>query len=446
MNNIINIIHDKFIKFSKYSIYTKYILPNYTNILYVLGFGWNKNPIYISNDSDDYNDNGFIISVTLNNNNIDITEKVIVKKYNILFVLNILYNFFLSILILWPLVYSIVLSIIEYNFEYITDNLFQLLFITQYISGSIYFSKDHLYNILRINYRKPFTYTFWIYVSLFFSLIFTVITAILFNLDYEIVVYTSIIKLLPYTWAKVIFSILLFIEKFFCYLCFFVNMITFCYVQTHHKVKMSKLSDKLDSYNSNRFSFVVGTVTEDFFKVRTEHNSMIENLNYIFSTANITGLLALYFTIKNINNNQYLIMEIINISIFLLIEIIYLYTINKVKRCIDIIKEKMVSISYISQILNKRGDIPLIKNNNENENEDIDLEISHHSRVSAIASVKTSETLDWIIMKEILDSEWETFKFLGFPITDSYIIQKIFGIIITLLIAKDISESLSIYS
>ena len=434
-------IYNNISKLNNISPKMKYLLPNYTNILYILGFGWKYRPILINNDINHCDRFDTIISINTNNDQINITEKIVKNRSNIYIFFNIIYNFIVSCIISWSFIYSIILSIIKHEFKYIADNIFQLLFISQYVSGSIYFSNKHIYDILKYNIRKPLSYTFWVYISLGLSLLFTSLTIILFNLNFEIIIYSGIKNIIIQKWAIILLNILLFVDKFFCYLSFFVNLITFCYVKFHNKGKIKSLNNKLDSYNSNNFSYIISIVTEEFFKMRNEHNTTVEKLNYIFSTANITGLLALYFVIKNINNQKFLIMEIINIVLFLIIEAIYLYSINHLKQNIDNIKEEMVSINFLTKILNKPQEVILMKNDNNNN---INGEISYHSKISAIASVKSSETLDWMIMKEILDSEWDTYKFLGFPITDSYIIQKIFGIIITFLIAKDISETLSL--
>lgn len=441
---MIDYIYEKIVSLSNKSKKIKYCLPNYTNILYPLGYGWNHPPISFNNDINDTLNGNNLISIEIINNNIEITEKTTLKKSNVCTIFNIMYNIFIITLISWPLLYSIILSFIEYNFKHLTDNIYQLLFIAQYASGSIYFSQDHIYDILRSKIKKPFTFTFWMHLAAILCLIFPIITVILFNLDIEIVVYTNIYNKYPHILTKILLNIFMFVDKLICYLCFFVNMVTFSYIKIHNKNKINLFSKKLSDNGSNNFSHLINTVAEEFFKMRLEHNNTIKYLNYIFSTVNITGLIAIYFTLKNLNNKIYLIMEIINVFLFLIMELVYLYSINKVKNSIDNIKEVMISFNFITQIFNKSADITIIKKNNDHIIDELNSEISYHSKVSAISSSKSIETLNWMILKEILNTEWDSFKFLGFSITDTYIIQKIFGIVITFLIAKDISDGLSV--
>lgn len=439
---VINNIYNKIFSSSFYKKNLKYFLPNYTNILYILGYGWDHKPIYLDNNIDDNDKNTAIISISILNDNLDINEKITNKNYYIRTFINYIYISVITCLLSWNYIYSIIYSLIYCDFKYLTDNMFQLLFITQYIFGYVYFSKNHLYDILKSNTFKPLTYTFWLYIAIFCSIIFTSLTVILLNVNQDIIIYSQIINSTSCAWIKILINVLLFVEKFFSYLCFFVNMITFSYVKIHNKKKIESFNNTLSSHSTNSISHIVNIVSEEFFKMRKEHNLTIDNLNYIFSSANITGLIALYFTIKNINNKTFYIMEIINVIIFLVIESIYLYCINSVKQSIDNIKEEMVSVNSISQIFNKSEDFVIINNNNKIN--DIFEEMNYHSKISAIESVKSAETLTWIIMKDILDSEWDSFKFLGFTIDDSYIIQKIFGIILTIMIAKDLSDGFSI--
>ena len=433
-------IYDKLFNNIIYKKKLKYFLPNYCYILYILGYNWNRYPIYFDNSYNDCDKNSIVINVSVNNERLDISENITSKSSCTKNIINYFYIICLTALLSWSFIYSIVIFGMYRELTYLTDDIFQLFFVSQYISGFLYFSKDHLYNILKTNSVKPLTYTVLICISFVLSLILSSVTLILFNNNQQIVAYSHIIKLSSSLWTTILINIILFFDKFFCYLVFFVNMITFSYVKIHNKRKIELFSDNLKTQESNNLSYIINTVSEEFFKIRKEHNLTIENLNLMFPSANITGLTAIYFTIKNINNKTFLIMEIVNIILFLIIEAIYIYCINGVKKSIDNIKEEMVSVNFVSQIFNKSSDIIIMNNHNN----DINQQISYHSKISAISSVKSSETLSWIIMKDIIDSEWDSFKFLGFTIDDSYILQKIFGIIITIMIAKDISEGLSI--
>lgn len=418
----------------------KYIIPNYSYILYLLGYGWKHKSIYYDNDINNDDLNNTIISISIINDKLVFDEKIINKKKSIIRFLNYIYIFILLLLISWSFILSIIYAIIYLNIKFITDNIFQLLFITQFVSGIIYFHKNHLYDILKSNKFKPITYSFWIYNALISSFIFTILTLILINYDYNILIYSQIIKTYPNNLLiKILFNILLFIEKFFSYLCFFVNMITFTYVKIHNKNKLKNFNNTLNTHNSNNITFLINIVSEQFFKLKKEHNKTISNLNYIFTTVNFTGIIAFYVTIKNINNKIFNIMEIINVILFLLVEIVYIYCISDVKQNIDNIKGIMISLNSISQIFNKSDDF-VIANNKDNNLD----EINNNIKISAIKSIKSVETLTWIIMKDVLNSEWDTFNLLGFTINDSYIIQKIVAILITILITKDISDIISV--
>lgn len=419
----------------------KYFLPNYSNILYILGYGWNFKPLYISDDLNlsDRNKNIVIFNLDVNDNDsldIDISQKK--QKFNIFKLFNTLYFLIILSIISFPFITSIIYSFLENDIQYVINNVFQMLFILQYIAGSIYFSKIHIYNILEKNIKKPLIYTFWLYIGFILSFVLSLFNIIMFNLNLDIIVYSDVIIKYPYLWLKIILNIILFTDKFICYLCLFVNMISFLYVKIYFKNKINNFSKKIKLHSLNNYTNIIGSVGEEFFRFKKEYNKMISKLNHIFSFFNITGLLALYFLIKNMTQGIFHIMEITNIILFIVIDGIYIFVISQVNDIIGEIKNSMISIDFITLILNKNDDIKILKNSSETN------DIAYNSKISAISSSKTSEALDWIIMKDILNSDWKTFNIFGFSITDSYILHRIATVIITLLITRDISDGISI--
>lgn len=417
------------------------IIPTYHTILYLLGFGWEYNPVVklddISKDRDIIENNSVIINIDIDNHNkVNVKQKEINQNSKIiLFILNILYSFFIFIIILSPFIYSVIIAIIYNNILYITNNIFQILLITQYIVGYTYFSKKHFYEILKSSKLIYITYTVCIYAGIVFSLAISIMSIIFLTYNIQVNAYSDIMDKvnsnISQDYVRIIITILvyiyLFFEKLLSYACFFSNTITFSTVMIYHKAKINEYSKKVEDNKNMSFATTVDSVCKEFFNMKNEYGKTVKNFNYIFSSINIFGLLSMYFVLVNMESSIYVVLDMINIILFLLVDFVYIYSINQVRKSIDSIKDVITDINYISRILDDIQSISINEKTNDN------------SYKGMVAATKTSRAIDWIITRDSLNSEWDSFKLLGFSITDSYIIEKVFGLIIMYLIITNMN-------
>ena len=74
-----------------------------------------------------------------------------------------------------------------------------------------------------------------------------------------------------------------------------------------------------------------------------------------------------------------------------------------------------------------------------------DLDNSLLTKILA-TSISSDKTLDWILLQKITAQKWETFKLFGFEITDSKILSKTFGLVIVVLVGKELSEIMNFWN
>ena len=413
---------------------------NYHNVLYLVGYGWKYKPIECINDLNEINHKSMFIEVKVSDDVGIIVNKVEeAEQYSSCrMITNVIYNFIITCLIAWPIFYAIINDIMNGEANVIKNSLFQFVFLSQYIIGSIYFANAHFYKILKRNKYIFDMYTKLIYIGLGSSLLIVIVSLILLNIGYKISMYSTLYNDTA-THGKIWVNILLIIESFFSYISYVTNMITFSVIMIYHREKINMYSEKIQNDKNNFLFDLIVSITEEFHNMRDEYADTISNINDMFNMLNIFGLIALYFSLMNIYNKNIYIMDIINIVFFVVIETIYIYSINKVRTCISNIKDKMTSVSIITQIMGKTPDRQIISKINKTDQSSI-FDMTYHGMA---ASFKNVEVLNWIVLRDVLSAEWETFNFLGFPITDSFIVQKALSVLIGVIFVKNLSDMVS---
>ena len=409
---------------------------NYHNVLYLLGFGWNHKPIENYGDLSDLTHPSITIEVKVSDIGIT-TNKVEEYNYNSKCrkIGNIIYNLIICCLIGWQLIYAAVKYFEDYEIITLKNCIFQTVFLSQYIIGSIYFSRNHFYIKMQHNKKMYKKYTIAVYIGLMISVAIVIVSAILLNIGYKISVYTTIINNVTIS-NKIMVVILHIIEKFFSTTSYITNMITFSMIMIYHREKITSYRDKIENDKANLLTDFFVSITDEFHAMRDEYKNTIENINGMFNMLSVFGLLSLYFGLINIYDKKIFVMDIVNMAFFIIVESIYVYSINKVRNSIDTIKTKMTSNSIIRQVMGKSPDRNIISKINITDHNSM-MDMSYHNLAT---SFKNVEVLNWFVLKDVLSTEWETFNFLGFPITDSLIMQKMLSVFIGVILAKNLSD------
>lgn len=410
-------------------LFLQKIKLKYNHILYLLGFGWSHIPI-INNDTI-IQPKEKIIEIKLDSNyNIHINNLADnSKKSYIILIINIIYNLIISSFLGWSIVYSIYLFYEFNSLMYFFDNIYQLLFIFQYIYGSIYFSLDHLYNIIKSHQNYYIYYGVYLFIALILSILIASITVLVLVFNQNISIYLFLLSQIGFNNPlRYLLYVVLFIDKFLCYFTLFVNMVSFSIVLLYHKIRIKDYVNSIDNYEGALFSTIVTHVSNETSNMREEYSNSVTKLNYIYTLFNIFGFIGLYFTFNNYNSKNIFVIDILTTMIFILITSIHLNIINVINNDITLIKKKMISKKYIMQIMDTVSSDKIIMESNNNLNNNI-----NNDNCAKILQIMT-----WNVTIDLLDIPWDTFSILGFPIANSNIIEKIFGTIMTYLIAQAI--------
>jgi hypothetical protein len=185
------------------------------------------------------------------------------------------------------------------------------------------------------------------------------------------------------------------------------------------------------------------------------HGKSVYALNNIFSYTTLFGVLGNYFAIlyfKNYNINKSLVY--IDMICFLIIEIIYLYSIHKVKDVIEDIIAIINSIKFNEKFLRREqfknlyattrnipDNISIVSNVDEAKKIDIIRDISLRN---LIKTHENAENIDWIVLENKLLSNWKCFDLFGFELDDSTIIQKLTTVIVGMFMIFQLNQKFNI--
>jgi hypothetical protein len=401
---------------------------NFNYILKFLGHRWINTNKYILKDIIIHNNNN-------SSPDIDYKQASSNSKYKSINYCNKIYNIIVGLLILFPFAKAIIVSIYEKNASILFNNMYQLLFFIQYCYGLIYFKKDHLSNKIKEKSLKKI-YSISIFLGFILSIILSILSTVLLNYNYNIASYSDI-----YVKAnkiqRIFISILLLFEKIYSYCSFFTNLITFTIIMKYHRLKISVYCQYIEKINSSDTSHIINKVINDYTSMKNDFKLTIKQLNDIFSTFNFIGVLSIFFTFRQLLNKETNIINIINLVILCIIEIIYIYSIYYVRNDINTIKDRFIASNFINQIMSNKN-----MNDNIIENDSLLHNQSSILYNTLVITNISKQGISYIILDKILSSEWDTFNIFGFPITDSYIIQKIVAFILTYLFANDLGNIL----
>nr|QBK88389.1 MAG: hypothetical protein LCMiAC01_00530 [Mimivirus LCMiAC01] len=180
-------------------------------------------------------------------------------------------------------------------------------------------------------------------------------------------------------------------------------------------------------------------------------------LNNMFTSIAVVGLIEAMFTIKYYNTIYIYPIHYVNIILFLITEVIYIYVIKMVKESVSNISSIINSPEFIQRYLSRTqlDDLDLVGEEEEEEDNISNLgktlkkniyctntlEHYNHNMINITLRnmIKISENakgIDWSILTTKLGDDWEKFKFFGFEIDDETVIEKffvIFGFLIGIL-------------
>ena len=115
--------------------------------------------------------------------------------------------------------------------------------------------------------------------------------------------------------------------------------------------------------NGNNNDITISDMIIEYTELQSYHELAVSSLNRIFSSITVIGLLGCYFTFMNFYDNYVGIYTYVDIVLYIIIEGIYIYAINKIKNTINDIKTIIGSPRFVMKFLKKsklvgiKGDI-----------------------------------------------------------------------------------------
>lgn len=271
-------------------------------------------------------------------------------------VLNIIYEIFIFIIILWTVGYSIYMSIRDNDINVFGRTLFQILIALQYYYAISYFSKNHFYENIVCN-KKLYGYVLNIVpIVCILSISLAIMNVCLLNANYTFYIYNDMYTNTTTVTGKVFLSSLLFLDTLYSYLTFTVNACIFVINMLYHKNTVENYSNRLDLYIRQNMNTVrkLNIIAIEYSQIKESFFKTVDLLTPFFSVLNYVGFITMYFYIEALNKHTMSINEYINLILFVLVEVIYLISIHFVNYGVWCIRYTLNSNSLINTFFNNK--------------------------------------------------------------------------------------------
>jgi len=385
------------------------------------------------------------------------------------------YIVFIFLTMFWLVPYTCYMSIRDNDITHIGRSLFQMIVVLQYYNGINYFSQNHFYeNIVSNSDLMKYMRLVIPGISLI-SFGLTIFNVVLLGQGINIHGYSELYDV-SNTVEKVFLLMLCFFDSIYTYLTFTINACVFVVNMIYHKNTVSAYSNSLINYIKNSMDTVqkLNIIAVEFSQMKDKFDQTVTCLTPFFTTLNFVGFAMIYFYLRAYSKNIITPNEIVNMILFIIVEVIYIVAIQAVNSNITSIAETISSNSVITTFFgNKRFNrtIPPLDEAVEDSKSDMEQEtvryrqykdvecdnmnkkiiiidnhiVKIHSMMkqNLIASISADQMIDWLILQGIVSDRWKTFKIFGIEITDTTVIARIFGIIATVLISSELGYLLN---
>lgn len=371
------------------------------------------------------------------------------RRWYVRYPINTLQFLMVFSIITWPCVYAVVKAIKDNQFRYISSNIFTFLFVVQYVVGYIYYQTSHFRKTMKFNEQYTRFLNIAFILGLCASIALTCAYAVLLGFGINIHIYTELYDNTG-TAGKVLLVIAYSITSFFSYNVFFSNLIVFVYIFWIHSHHIDRYSKRLSVYiNDVTAELTINSIISEYSELKSQHTQSVNELNTIFSSITVLGVLSAYFMSINYGTNYLSIVHYIEIICFLIIEFTYIYTISRLKLSVADIGTATGSPQFIARYLSRTQLGEFLGDADKDEDSSIGSFIDRYQKKvvsesrmdlvqdlsfrSMIKSHENAESIDWMVLTRKLAGSWENFKVFGFEMDDSTLIQKAL-VVVTVLI------------
>ncbi len=420
------------------------------------------------------------------------------------------YSIIIYLLILWLLPYTGYMAIRDKNVIPFGRSLFQVIIGLQYYYAKVYFANNHFYENIISDKKLTKYMKIVLIIVLIISFILSSINVYMLNSNIKMHGYTDIYDNMPNSIVnKALLSTLLFISSLYSYLTFSINASIFSINMLYQKNTVESYSKKLDNYirgSVNTFRKLTNIATE-YSQMKYKFDNTVTLLTPFFTILNCFGFVSIYFYIDAIIIKNLSATEIINIILFLIVDIIYIIAIQSVNSNIENISKTILSNNVIATLFENRKynksmpviekttlrhepienierHVPILSYTKErditidiNELNNLDLSSDTEKKYINIqetplpsgfynntnmynqysvntyeltqhimvACISTHQMIDWIVLRHIVKEPWNAFTIFGISFTDSRLLTQIFGAIISVLITSKLGNIANIW-
>jgi hypothetical protein len=393
------------------------------------------------------------------------------NKNTILRILGIVYFVCVLFVIGWQCLYSVIKSIIELDIRYFTSSCFSFLYLGQLVTGVLFYNGKFFNSIF---YKTESYHTILLILLLLASVasfILSFISIVLLLNGYNLINYTHIYNEAT-DGGKIFIVIAMFLENFYSYNIFFVNIIMFAAILQYQRVGILTYLTKLGNIiNGNVEDMTITSILEEFAKMKSHYKKTVLSMNFMFASITVIGMVASYFTLINIGTEFAGIFSYIDLALFLIIEAVYIFTISQINDTKGEIRSVIGSATFITKFMNKNSLNPIYGDVYENNRDigmdedrvDVELDDLRSTRAennrmimdtyecisdrgiiesekkidliknmtfrNIIISNQNGVSLDWIVLYSKLSEGWQPFKIFSYDIDNAQIVQKLVMII-----------------
>ena len=365
--------------------------------------------------------------------------RLVNNKERFLYSVKYLYNAIILFFIVWSFIYSIVISVKNKNVDYVGGCVFQLLFSIQYVVGIWLFNHEYFFTKIKkyTNMKKQ--------LSLVLPI--AVVFAMLLSIGYCLIIFlnskinqTSIFQLFREN-SSPLLIVVIFIDKFYSYGSFLINVSIFVILMTQHQKEITEYSQHMKTYIASTVSIhdKVRSISMDLLTMNENLDKTIKKLNWFFSTTSILGLVSMFFITRSFVESGVSSLDMFNLILFLMIEYVYVSFAQKTRESINSINSNVTMVVCTNNYM-QRDSVEIVVEETVMFDQQKQYQMISQNQIYL---AEIAEGIQWMQLQKILELEWGTFEIFGIEIRDTSLIQKIVGILITILIASDLVDIIS---
>ena len=434
-------------------------------------------------------------------------QKPFYKRNTFRAIINNAYRIFILLLLLFECIYPIIEAGIYATSQFFTSSIFPYMYLSQYVFGltfygGIFYENDFYDKAMkRISEYHKLAFVLYVICSIIATVGSLVAIIIVIFGDG---LYTGLYKEISLG-PRILLLIYVVLNRFYSYSIFLINAVTFSSLLYAHSDEIKIFKKKLEEVIEESISELnISTTIQEYVELKEYYGETVRYSNNIFTSITIFGIIGTYFAIINYGAGFNYIFMYIDLVGYLILQVVYVISINKIKNVVGDIKQLVESSKFISLILHRsdfadvHGDVydnyktqnvgklgvsdNLNKNglktpiaqtkrndrlglgessprrqsfhkriiietreqvsNDQDFNKKIDL-IKNITFRSMIISNESATSLDWTILNNKLSDPWEHFIVVGFEIDDSQMMQQLLSMGLGLLGIMQINSLLS---